>query len=143
RTIISDGTWRTQFGPLFDNDLLMGEAYDARREIPGWDEPGFDDSAWHRVMVFDAPDARLVATNGPTVKRMAEQRPNAAPTVRGPLFDRRYIFDLGQNMVGRVRLKASAPRGTTAQIRYAEVLDEDGELYTANLRTARVTDYYT
>ena len=24
----------------------MGEFYDARKEMPGWDAPGFDDSRW-------------------------------------------------------------------------------------------------
>ena len=46
-------------------------------------------------------------------------------------------------MVGRVRFKGSAPAGTTITLRFAEVLDEEGEFYTANLRTARATDYYT
>ena len=54
-----------------------------------------------------------------------------------------YIFDLGQNMVGRVRFKGSAPAGTTVTLRFAEVLNPDGSLYTDNLRTARVIDYYT
>ena len=67
----------------------------------------------------------------------------ANPRRQVPLFNRRYIFDLGQNMVGRVRFKASAPAGTTAILRFAEVLNPDGSLYTTNLRTARVTDHYT
>ena len=50
---------------------------------------------------------------------------------------------MGQNMVGRVRIRGTAPEGTTVTLRFAEVLDEDGNLYTANLRGARVTDYYT
>jgi alpha-L-rhamnosidase len=50
---------------------------------------------------------------------------------------------MGQNMVGRVRLKGSAPAGTTVILRFAEVLNPDGTLYTTNLRTARATDNYT
>ncbi len=55
----------------------------------------------------------------------------------------RWIFDMGQNMVGWVRLVVRGERGTTITIRYAEALNPDGTLYTANLRTARSTDYYT
>ena len=29
--------------------FLMGESYDARKEMPGWTEPGFDDSGWYGV----------------------------------------------------------------------------------------------
>ena len=54
-TIATDRTWKYQFGPLLENDLLMGEAYDARLELPGWDAPGFDDKRWLGVELFDDP----------------------------------------------------------------------------------------
>ncbi len=50
---------------------------------------------------------------------------------------------MGQNMVGWVRLKVKGPAGTTVTLRFGEMLNPDGTLYTANLRTARATDYYT
>lgn len=43
-TIVSDETFRTSPSPIYFDDLRAGEFYDARREIPGWNEPGFDDS---------------------------------------------------------------------------------------------------
>jgi alpha-L-rhamnosidase len=55
----------------------------------------------------------------------------------------RWIFDLGQNMVGWVRLRVRGEKGRTITIRYAEALNRDGTLYTINLRTARNTDHYT
>ncbi len=141
--IVSDRTWVHRFGPLLENDLLMGEAYDARLEMPGWDAPGYDDRRWLPVEVFDDPGIELSATNGPTVRRMEEIAPVSNPTERGTAQARRAIVDLGQNMVGRIRLTGYAPAGTTVTLRYAEVLDADGSLYTANLRTARATDHYT
>jgi alpha-L-rhamnosidase len=54
-----------------------------------------------------------------------------------------WIFDLGQNIVGRIRLRVTAPAGRTLTLRYAERLEADGSLHTANLRTARATDHYT
>ena len=54
-----------------------------------------------------------------------------------------WIFDFGQNLVGRVRLKVRGERGKTITLRYGEMLDENGKLYTENLRSARQTDYYT
>ncbi len=58
-TVATDRTWKYQFGPLLENDFLMGEAYDARLEMPGWDKPGFDDKRWLRVELFDDPGAAL------------------------------------------------------------------------------------
>ena len=142
-TILSDGAWKYQFGPLLENDILMGEAYDARLELPGWDAPGYDDKRWHRVELFDDPGTQLVATNGPGVRRIEELAPVAEPVDQGNVERTRYVFDLGQNMVGRVRFRGSAPAGTTVTLRFAEVLNPSGEIYTANLRTARATDYYT
>jgi alpha-L-rhamnosidase len=141
--ITSDRTWRHWYGPLLDNDLLMGEAYDARLELPGWDQPGFDDRRWLPAERFDDIGAALVATNGPLVRRIEELAPVADPTVLTRLSRQRYLFDLGQNMVGRVRFQGSAPAGTSVTLKFAEVLDADGNLYTENLRTARATDVYT
>jgi alpha-L-rhamnosidase len=142
-TVASDRTWKQWYGPLLHNDLLMGEAYDARLEMPGWDKPGFDDHRWLSVELFDDLGAALAATNGPPVRRIQELPPIADPTVISGFTATRYTFDLGQNMVGRVRFQGSAPAGTTITLRFAEVLDEKGEIYTDNLRTARATDIYT
>lgn len=143
RRIVSDRTWKHQFGPLLENDLLMGEAYDARLEMPGWDKSDFDDTEWRRVQVFSNWPGQLVATNGPTVRRIEELKPVNDPVEKGNFIHRSAIFDLGQNMVGRIRFQGSATAGSTVTLRFAEVLDADGKLYTANLRAARATDYYT
>ena len=143
QTITSDRTWRHWYGPLLDNDLLMGEAYDARLEMPGWDQPGFDDRRWLPVERFDDSGAALVATNGPAVRRIEEIAPVADPVTLGGVPAQKLLFDLGQNMVGRVRFQGSAAAGTTVTLKFAEVLDADGKLYTENLRSARATDAYT
>ena len=53
-----------------------------------------------------------------------------------------YVYDMGQNMVGWCRLRASGPSGSQIRLRFAETLRPDGMLYTTNLRGARTTDYY-
>ena len=129
-TVASDPTWKYQFGPLTHNDLLMGEAYDARLEMLGWDKPGFDDRGWYPVDLIDDPSAEMAATNGPAVRRIEELTPVSDPVNKSDVEKMRSIFDFGQNMVGRVRLQGSAPAGTTVTLRFAEVLQPDGNLYT-------------
>jgi len=141
--VISDRTWTHQFGPILESDMLQGESYDARLEMPGWDTSNFDDKRWLKVEIFDDPAVNLVATNGPTVRRISELKPVSDPVEKGNFIQKSYIFDLGQNMVGRVRFKGSAPAGTTVILRFAEVLNPDGTMYTTNLRGARATDNYT
>jgi alpha-L-rhamnosidase len=140
--IATDNSWKVTQGPILESDMLMGESYDARRDLTGWADPGYADASWWTADVFEDRGAALVATNGPAVKRQEELRSVSIHKI--PDFvNPRWIFDLGQNMVGWVRLCVQGQKGTTVSIRYAEVLNPDGTLYTANLRTARNTDYYT
>lgn len=143
QTIASNRSWRYAFGPILESDILHGESYDARLEMPGWNMPGFDDSSWQPAELFAAPDIALVAMRGPTVQRHEELRPIQPPTAFRSHQATRWVFDLGQNMVGWVRLRVRGPAGATVTIRHAEVLNPDGTIYTANLRSARATDHYT
>jgi alpha-L-rhamnosidase len=142
-TYATNEQWKTSLGPVLESDLLMGESYDARREFTGWDAAGFDDSGWQAVVLREAPDAELVGMRGPTVRATQEIVPVGDPVKvdRWPSPD--YIYDLGQNMVGFVRLKVKGPAGKTVRLRFGEVLTDKGTLYTENLRSAKQTDYYT
>ena len=137
--IATDGRWRWDVGPLLYADLLDGESYDARQEQPGWDAPGFDDARWRDVEEVEAPGIEVVAPVVPPV-RVIEVIP-AERIASGHGSEQR--FDLGQNITGQVRLRMRGTRGKTVQIRHAEMLQDDGRLYTENLRTAAATDSYT
>ncbi len=141
--VLSDGSWTYHFGAITHSDFLMGEAYDARKELAGWDTASFMPSDALPVETFSHPQLRVVALNGPTVRRIQELQPVKEPLNRGSMGRKRHVVDLGQNMVGWVRFKGSAPTGTTIVLRFAEVVNPDGSLYTTNLRAAHATDYYT
>ncbi|WP_413760299.1 alpha-L-rhamnosidase [Streptomyces sp. MMBL 11-3] len=142
RERVTSGTgWRAAAGPVVSADLLGGETYDARKETPGWTSPGFDDSAWQdvvRAAADAAPPLVVAQVDGPV--RVTEELPVREVTEPKPGV---FVLDLGQNMVGAVRLRVSGAAGTTVRLRHAEVLNPDGTLYTANLRTAAATDTYT
>ncbi|MBR0057539.1 MAG: family 78 glycoside hydrolase catalytic domain [Kiritimatiellae bacterium] len=140
QTVVSDTTWRyTEEGPIRSSDHYMGEDYDARREIPGWDAPGFAAKGWKAAAeITDHPAATLCARLNNGVRRQlelpAKKRTEPAPGV--------YVFDLGQNMVGLERVTLRGKPGAKISIRFAEMLNPDGTLYTANYRSARSTDTY-
>jgi alpha-L-rhamnosidase len=136
--VASDGSWRSSTGPILFSDLLMGESYDARREIPGWNAPGFDDAGWRPVSIGELGGARLVAQPDEGVKITEKV---GAKTITEPKSGV-YVFDMGQNMVGWVRLHVRGETGTTVRMRFAEALNPDGTIYTTNLRFARATDSY-
>jgi alpha-L-rhamnosidase len=143
QTIATDEQWKLTYGPILESDMQMGESYDARRELDGWDLPGYDDTHWLPIMPFADPGIALTAMRGPTVRRIREIQPVEEPREIKEGHESKWIFDLGQNMVGRVRLKISGASGTTITLRHAEALNPDGTLYTTNLRRARQTDHYT
>ncbi|MFL6009957.1 MAG: alpha-L-rhamnosidase N-terminal domain-containing protein, partial [Rubrobacteraceae bacterium] len=59
QSVVSDGSWKSSTGPILYSDLLVGESYDARKEMAGWNEPGFDDSGWYPVGVEEVESPRL------------------------------------------------------------------------------------
>ena len=137
--IVSDTGWKTTTGPVLTSDIYGGETYDARRELGGWASAPFDDHGWAPVALVDPPPAALVAALSPPVRRVRELRPVSIR--RAPSGE--MLFDLGQNFTGWARLTVTGPAGTAITMRFGEVLDKGGNLYTANLRAAAQTDRYT
>jgi alpha-L-rhamnosidase len=137
-SIATDGSWKWSNGPILFSDLLMGESYDARQEIPGWDRPGFDDSGWYGVGVEETDATRLVAQPDEGVRVTGEVEAKNLTRPKSGV----YVFDMGQNMVGWARLLVEGEPGTAVRMRFAEALNPDGSIYTENLRSARQTDTY-
>ncbi|MHB8902711.1 MAG: family 78 glycoside hydrolase catalytic domain, partial [Thermoguttaceae bacterium] len=160
-TVATDGSWKVATGPIVEADMLMGEAYDARLELPGWDAAGFDDSAWAGAIRAEdngSLKAEFVDQSGPREVELGFRKPPRMQAHPGapiePIEEIRpleitepapgvHIFNLGQNFSGVVRLKVQGPAGTKVQIRHGEMLHPDGRLMTENLRKARATDTYT
>ncbi|MEY2430228.1 MAG: alpha-L-rhamnosidase [Verrucomicrobiota bacterium] len=170
-TVVTDSSWKvTGAGPIQQADLLMGESYDARDEMAGWDTSGFDDSKWEAAIraeengsaqatfyEFQNPNAdQGLGIRGREVDLGFKRPPRleAFPgvpvrrvqeirpiAITSPTNDV-YIFNLGQNFAGVARLKVKGPAGTKIRIRYGEMLHPDGRLMIENLRKARATDFY-
>ncbi len=136
--IASDSDWRAATGPLVYSDLLMGERYDARRELGAWSEPGYDEASWQPVAVEPRDGVRLVPERAQPIRVVEELRP-VSVTRRAPGV---HVFDLGQNMVGWARLAVAGERGARVRMRFAEALEPDGSLHLDNLRSARQLDTY-
>ena len=229
QTVATDASWKGTFrGPILSSDIYNGEAYDARREMPGWSAPGFADASWRPVLcgtqskgtwadvtekvqsalkdealavvvsnaTFGDPiygtakslrveyrlgggetktavvqenqtlrigpgspgqkleilkaeygaeasaasidAAVLQAFPGVPVRRTGEVRPVDVKEPKPGVF----VVHMGQNFSGWVRLKAKGPAGTRITLRFAEMLNPDGTIYTTNLRGAKCTDTY-
>ncbi|NLX14753.1 MAG: family 78 glycoside hydrolase catalytic domain [Phycisphaerales bacterium] len=159
-TVATGCDWKVSTGPLLEADILMGETYDARLEMADWDMPGFDDSTWANAvpaetnpeihatfydragqreinLSFERP-ARMQAYSAVPVRKTQTLKPiSITEPTPGT-----YIFNLGQNTSGVVRLQTKGPAGTSVKMRFGEMLHPDGRLMTENLREARATNTY-
>ena len=138
--VVTDAGWRAASGPIVGQDLLDGR--ELRR--PAGDgrlgpSPASTTPRGGRRWPRRSATVPLVAQLGPT--RAQGRRPAGRSRSRAAQAGA-FVFDLGQNMVGWVRLKVQGPAGTKVTLRHAEMLNPDGTLYTANLRAALATDSY-
>lgn len=133
--VVSDTGWKTAAGPIVFNNIYSGEYYDARLGMPGWDSPGFDDSAW-RPASRDALELGQFPSTG-------ELRAQAMPPIRvkagmepvavRKFGDRVYVFDMGKNIAGLSKIRVRGERGTTLQIRHGEKIHPDGRIDLENI----------
>jgi len=137
-TVVSDNSWKGALSPVLHSEIYSGEAYDARLEQKGWKNKAFDDSHWTSVTVAEAPAISVSSQTTLPAQVVSTLKPErVSQPAKGT-----YVFDMGQNMVGWVSLKVKGPSGTRVHLRFAEVLNPDGTLYTENLRNADATDIY-
>ena len=139
--IATDNTWQAAAAPVLSSEIYGGEDYDARGEQTGWSKPGFAARGWsHADLGSTPPDLHITAAPDAPITTILTLHP-ASLDVGSATHP--AVFDMGQNMVGNVRLHISGPRGAVVRLRYAERLNPDGSIYTENLRNATVTDYFT
>jgi len=136
RIICTDESWKVSNGPILENGVYYGEKYDARLEMPGWDTPGFGDSAWDNVVAVKGYNlaSQLMQPIQMTKVMIPQKMGSPQPGM--------YVYDFGQNFTGFVRLKVQGPRGVQVTLKFAENLNEDGTLNFATNRTAPVNDIY-
>ncbi|MBU4211146.1 MAG: family 78 glycoside hydrolase catalytic domain, partial [Verrucomicrobia bacterium] len=158
--LCSDDQWRVLKSPVIESHVYHGETYDERLEQMEIFDTGFDDSDRPQALTF--PDYRpaLSAQMNPPIRVTETVTPVALSEPQKGV----WVFDLGQNIAGWVRLRVKAGEGQEIKLRFAESIFDNGTVWTdeeqtkarqegrlkvadgminmANLRTARATDRY-
>ncbi|MGL1935045.1 MAG: glycoside hydrolase family 78 protein [Fibrobacterales bacterium] len=137
-TVVTNDSWRASIGPIVNADILHGEIYDARAEMPGWNKVGFDETAWNDVALTESVTALIEPNPIKPVGVFQEITPLSVSEPTPGTF----VFDLGTNFSGFARLKATCDEGSMITVSYGERLLEDGTILRANLRSARAQDRY-
>jgi alpha-L-rhamnosidase len=140
KIVVSDETWKLNVdGPIRTNNEYDGEEYDATKELKGWNTISFSDANWLQPEIVEAPSGKLMAQLSEPIKVMRTIKPVVIKKINAGKF----VIDMGQNFSGWMKMKVQGNRGEKVTLRFAESLQPNGELYTANLRDAKVTDIYT
>ncbi len=137
--ILTDESWKSNNnGAIRMNDIYNGETYDATKKLTGWNMPDYNDANWGTVKTGNYNN-NIIASEGAMIKKIQEIKPvRVFHSPKGSL-----LVDMGQNMVGWIRLRVTGNKGTVVTLRHAEVLDKYGEFYTENLRVAKCQLTYT
>lgn len=136
--ITTDANWQANRSSILHSEIYDGETQDARLLAPGWNTAGFEAVGWKPAMAIDTAPVRIEAQDFPPIRvektlgavKVTEPKPGV------------WVYDFGQNLAGVERVRVQGKAGTDVRLRFAEVLNDDGTLYTDNLRTAKVTDRF-
>ncbi len=127
-TVISDETWTTAESNIRFSEIYDGETYDA----------AFQTEKETEVCAFDGPSDTLIAQQGEEIRE--QERVSAACIFTTPCGE--TVVDFGQEVTGYVELEVDANAGDEVLISHAEVMDQDGNFYTENYRSAKAQLHY-
>jgi len=130
----TDDSWLCKPSPILMDNIYDGVIYDATAEIPGWCQAGLDETGWENAKIITPHElGELTARLSPPVKIMEEIKPIAL--IKTPAGE--TVLDMGQNMVGWIRMRVNAPpKGTKITLSHGEILHK-GNFFRENLRSAK------
>ena len=120
------------------SEIYDGESQDARLRQSGWDTASFDGGTWKSAVAIDPKPLRIEAQSFEPIRVERELKAESLTEPKPGVF----VYDFGQNFSGVESLRLKGPEGSGLQLRFAEVLNADGTVYTDNLRTAKATDHF-
>ena len=116
--IYSDNSWRCTEGAVIYNHVRQGECCDARLRKTGFDCPDYDDADWEYAVYAHEPGGLLEAVDMPPVRIKRRLK---------PISFKNGVYDFGENISGRARIKVCGEPGQRIKLTYDELLNENGK----------------
>ncbi|MEJ1239468.1 family 78 glycoside hydrolase catalytic domain [Chryseolinea sp. T2] len=121
--IATDESWMTAPGPIVKNNVYLGECYDARLAVSGWNRNA-SGKGWTTTRLCDGPSGEMHAQMQPPIRVTTVVKPEKITMIQPGVF----IVDMGQNFAGVARIRVKGKSGTLVKLRYGEALHPDGSL---------------
>jgi alpha-L-rhamnosidase len=139
--VATDSNWAATESEIRQSELYDGETQNGRQRLSikgSGLSPHLGPTAWPSVVEIDPVPIKIEAQSFPPIRVKRELHAKSLTEPKPGV----YIYDFGQNFSGVERVRVQGPAGTDVRLRFAEVLNPDGTIYTDNLRTAKVTDHF-
>jgi len=136
--VATDTTWQADNSNILHSEIYDGEMQDARLAQPGWNAAAFDSSTWKSAIAIEPKPVTIEAQDFQSIRIERTIEPKTVTEPQPGV----YVYDFGQNFSGVEQLHINGPAGTDVRVRFAEIVNPDGTLYTDNLRTAKATDHF-
>jgi alpha-L-rhamnosidase len=136
--IATDAQWQARPSWILSSEIYDGETQDGRLLDPSWNLVQNKEKTWQPALVIHPTPVRIVSEEFPPIRVERTLKPKTVTEPKPGV----WVFDFGQNLSGFATLRANGPAGTDVRLRFAEVLNPDGTVYTDNLRTAKATDHF-
>ncbi len=135
----TDNSWLCHPSPVLNDSIYDGEVYDENKAITGWSSMGINLDLWTKTRNYNVSGLGFVVDrmSPPVVIKETIKPIDILVTPAGE-----QVLDMGQNMVGWLRLRVNEPKGRTIKLSFGEVLQEDN-FYRDNLRSAKCEYIYT
>ena len=135
--LATDPTWKAAYaGKVVKAAIFYGETFDNRI-----DESFLTDPAalvdWQNAVMCDEFQGEVTPQAGPGVCRREDLAMDGRILRGHGTKDDPYVVDFGQNHAGAPEFRFSSARGTRLAVNFGEMLDEDGSVYLANMRSCR------
>ncbi|WP_215224141.1 alpha-L-rhamnosidase [Echinicola shivajiensis] len=128
-TIGTGKDWKTHLSPVIFNSIYTAEHYDARLELPGWNQAGYDDGEWKNVYYRSAPSKKIVAQVMPPIRHNVTLPAKSVNKIN----DSTYVFDLGRNISGVSEITYAGQEGTILRLKHGERLKKNGQIDMSNI----------
>jgi alpha-L-rhamnosidase len=122
--IVTDDSWKYFYGPIKNNNVYLGEIYDAKNEIEGWGKISFNDDLWKVAEKSEGPGGKLQKEYFPPIQVTDIKTPISI----SPVENGSFIVDMGVNFTGLYRIYLKGKQGDTIIFRFGERIYSNGEL---------------
>ncbi len=134
--VTTDASWQADQSSILHSEIYDGESQDLRLQQAGWNAREFSARNWHPAAVIHPAPVAIEAQDYPSIRIEHRMAPKSVTEPKPGM----WVYDFGQNFSGVAFMWIAGPAGTHVRMRFAEILNPDGTIYTDNLRTAKATD---